>query len=109
MLCCQCLQMGASVLSSAVVTPPCFVLVFRKGPRGLQAGCEMKGGGPGGARVHHSPGLKVVHDARVLGCAHASAQLGCSLRIGRRGGGGWRGCVGSQGGARRSSPLTAME
>src|SRR5712691_11545102 len=79
---------------------PCFVWVFREGPRGFQAGREMS------ARVHHSPGLNVMRDARGLVCARANAcaWLGCCLRIGRRGG---EGRVENRGGARRSSLLAA--
>ncbi len=42
--------------------------------------------GGGGARVHHSPGLKIVRGARGFGYARACAavRLGCGLRISRR-------------------------
>jgi hypothetical protein len=86
---------------------PCFVWIFREDPRGAQTGREARGGG---ARVHHSPGLKVVRGAQGFGCARACAcaRLSCGLRVGRHDGGGCRGCVESRGGARRSNLLAAL-
>jgi len=48
---------------------PCCIWAFRKGTKGLQARCKVKGVG---ARVHHFFCLKAMCDAQGLEGAHGS-------------------------------------
>ena len=70
--CRRCLRVGARAPPSAVVTPPASSGSSAKAPEARRLGASRGGRG---ARVHHSPGLKIVHGARGFGYARVRVRL----------------------------------